>query len=448
MAHRKSKKRKAEQALNVAVSEVMAEFGAHVKHYAAKVGDAAPENSYWIFSAYTIILPALLARLFSTQMPESASTGPAWNYGDAGFAAIVGFSQLVDSKTHRPHSSKAKGALNIGSAAQSIALTALNYAAFGSPAFAIGMGVSFLISLDETVRAFRRLESFNYWLKDSLAQLEKIEKRILGLKAKIKQLEEIKSELKTDHRSTKAVSWALRIKNEELTSLTSKKEELEDDISFRVAAVKHKEDWQENSKTSKTINKYIGKCNQDFQKTAFMVNLRAINNCRRGETIQYDSSDSILQSRISTQLRIAGNVADRKMREAGIKQKCKAELKSSLYTNFILGTAFTGMLLFCIPGMQIAAFSLIALAATMFALKYFKKGCQGLMNFFGYNKKGAKVDSAKSLPSLTASDSETSTPVSTLTSPLASSGVMSTTLVEKGDESRIFLDNSSSLKAG
>ena len=155
--------------------KILAEIQTIVSGASHEFASALPENNYMAFSLYTMILPAVFSEISHIALPEPGALGPVWNYIDAGCSAIVGMNQLIDTQSHRPIATKIKGLLNVGAGAEIATLTALNFAVLGGPGFAGALAMGFLLSLDETVCAFARKYSFDYWLKDSLAQLEKWE---------------------------------------------------------------------------------------------------------------------------------------------------------------------------------------------------------------------------------------------------------------------------------
>ena len=149
-------------------------------------GEVIPESNYWAFAAYMMIVPSILKEAHSSfKLPEPVALGPVWNYLNAACSLVVGINQLTDKNHHRPTVNKLKGAINVASSAQLVALTALG---FGGPAFAAAFGVGFGLSIDDTVRAIQRASDDDYLLKDNMAQLKKIYDKIQSLEGEIIEL--------------------------------------------------------------------------------------------------------------------------------------------------------------------------------------------------------------------------------------------------------------------
>jgi len=62
-----------------------------------------------------------------------------------------------------------------------LALTAINSAVYGGPAFAAAFGVVFLLSIDEVYRRAKCCIYPDYWLADTKSELEKLREELLRL---------------------------------------------------------------------------------------------------------------------------------------------------------------------------------------------------------------------------------------------------------------------------
>lgn len=157
------------------------------KNTAIKVGNLGPELNFVAFSTYSTIIPYLSEK--SKEMPQSDLVGAVWNYLDSFYSVLLGFSQLADSDNHRQIATKVKGLTNIANGIQLTTLTLLNYTSYAGFGFAAGAGLSFLHSLDDTIRCARRLLDYEYWLKDSEAEYQNLIIQQTILKGEIAALE-------------------------------------------------------------------------------------------------------------------------------------------------------------------------------------------------------------------------------------------------------------------
>jgi hypothetical protein len=335
------------------------------------VADNLPEHNYWAFSFFTLILPALVSEINNGIMQQvQPIVGPTWNYLDAACALITGISQITDDENHRVVATKAKGGINILAAGQIITLTAINFTLLGGPGFAAAFGVGFLLSLDEVVRAMRRKANFEYWLQDSLSELEKTSHLILKLKTekalfeeKIRQYEEDKE------KSSASAQWALNRKKARLEKLTEKQNELERDITFRVAekrciALENHIPNYASTPTCQVIDKKIKKpWKSNFMKE-FTGKLQAINACqnlREFSAIARESSPNQQK-----ELMRAADPELREIRKRQITEKCDNHIKSAVKSNFLWGMGLAGMLLLCIPMCQPAGLILVGIASALY----------------------------------------------------------------------------------
>ncbi|MDR3478366.1 MAG: hypothetical protein P4M14_10080 [Gammaproteobacteria bacterium] len=344
---------------NMTEHQVLEELKDVIISTSAEFGDALPENTYWTFSFYTTILPAILAEIKNVVVPQSAAIGSAWNYLDATCSLIVGVNQLTDETTHRPVATKIKGTVNISSAIQLSVLTSLSFGAFGGIGFAAAFGAGFLLSLDDLTRTTRCLLNRDYWLKDSLAQLEKLNKLIPRLENAEKKLKE-----NLDKQGNKESwgEWALERKRGRLKKAKEAREEIEDAIIFRTAANHYASD---SEKFKQIINHYLQTISPTFQETAFIKNLQIINTKKPQEVGQLHGNERDNQ-RIAEQLQYANHTPDRNNRENQIMQKNKDSFKTSVRDTIIWAVAFTGVLLACIPGLQLPALILVSAASFLY----------------------------------------------------------------------------------
>lgn len=337
---------------------------------ASQIADALPENHYWGFSAYTMLLPYILKEVgVALQIPQSSLSGPIWNYLDAACSAVVGIQQLSDTTNHRSTTTKIKGAINLANGVQLATLTAVNFSLFGGPGFALAFGIGFALSLDETIKSVRRFENFSYWLKDSLSQLEKTNALIKSLDTEITELKNSLSKFKSSQKPKMAV-WALEHKLDRLHELRKTKTSLEKDITARLAHKKYEELSKPRAvgKKSKLITDYIHATGIDSE---FTQKLKKIDDC---------NTETRLNMRLKSHneengLRKLGSVIDYKRacekREKEIQGEEKAKIKAAVKDNFVWGMAFVGMLLLCIPtpATQIAGLAIVSLASALYIAK-------------------------------------------------------------------------------
>lgn len=347
-----------------------------VKGAAAEIADAIPENNYWGFSTYTMILPSVLKEIGAAiELPQAGFTGPLWNYLDAACSAVVGISQLADKTNHRQVTTKVKGVINLLNSAQLTTLTAVNFSLLGAPGFAIAFGVGFAMSLEDTTRAARRLTSLDYWLKDSLTLLQKTMSQIKELKTEIAELEQV---ILQNPKST-MTKWALQHKKARLgdkakndTGLYALKTKLEGDITARLAKIKY--DSFSSDSQSKTIDQYITVTGLSFSSNEkmkkFTEDLKQIDICQSKDDLNNRLSDSThlgkyLKCNLRDPMRVCNN------RDQQVRLQCKAELKGAVKNNFIWGMAFIGMTLICIPtpATQTAGLVIVSLASAIYLIK-------------------------------------------------------------------------------
>lgn len=347
---------------------------------AAKIADGLPENHYWGFSAYTMLLPYIFKEVgLSLQLPQSALSGPIWNYLDAACSAVVGIQQLTDKTNHRAVTNKIKGAINLLNGVQLTTLTAVNFSLLGGPGFALAFGIGFALSLDETIRAIRRFESFEYWLKDSLSQLEKTDTLIKTLEKEITELRNILNSMnRGSSKHPKMATWALEHKIERLNDLKNTKTSLERDVTVRLANKK----YDEFSKikmvgNTQLISQYIDETGiiSDFTKK-----LKTLDSCTTEHELDAKlNSTNDLQIYSSAEF---GKISKEVCREIekGIQQENKIKIQAAVKDNFIWGMAFVGMLLLCIPtpATQTAGLIIVGIASALYVAKNVDRLAKGI----------------------------------------------------------------------
>jgi hypothetical protein len=304
-----------------------------LKNASLKIADALPENNYWAFSAYTMLLPLIFKEvLHQVTLPQWALSGPVWNYADGVSSGIVGTIQILDNETHRQKATKVKGVFNILNGIQLTVLTKISFAAFGGPAFAAAFGVGFLLSLDETARSVRRYCSLEYWFKDSLAQYKKITDELLpNLQDEI---DELKQKKRSNGDTLNTIEqWALNSKIKRIDALQSKKNELEQALTNRYL------NNPDNDSISKVISSFCDLQNPNTSE--FIKNLESV--------------------------QIKGNASSKT--EAQFKKEMKAEITNCLKDNVIWGLAFAGMLLICFPPTHLIGLVIVGVASGLYLAK-------------------------------------------------------------------------------
>ncbi|HEX2549849.1 MAG TPA: hypothetical protein VHM20_08475, partial [Gammaproteobacteria bacterium] len=197
------------------------------------VGNAMPENNYWAGSFYTIVFPFLLQEIKAILvLPQHPSVGPWWNYLDAICSIALGCVQITDNTSHRPDATTAKGILNLLSGLELSTLTFISFSAFGGPGFAAAFFACMVISMDETVRAYRRMKDPEYWMKDSIAELLKLEELEAKLLVDTGKLNSVRNE------NSKAIkdritNWTYERQDNRLREYQGKIKRLRHDITVR-----------------------------------------------------------------------------------------------------------------------------------------------------------------------------------------------------------------------
>lgn len=311
-----------------------------------------PEISFWIFSSYEIVFPLLLEWLKSLSIPQHIYIDSAWNIID-GIASIgIGLTQISDRRTHRSLINKIKGFANIGSGTQLLLLTALAASHAIPFAFAAAAITDFVLSLDPLLHSLRRLNSFSYWLEDSLAQLTKLETDIIELTKEQTNFDLWVNEHKNNNPALSSsdtfeeqVQWIVEHKHTRLESMLEEQQTLYKTISIRLQL--------RGDTVGDSIRTIIeqSQCT-DSNKIKFLDFTNVSNEGKELKTL------TALESTIEHDLHHECN-------------HCAQE-------TFVFCLAAVGWTLFCIPGMQIPASVIIGFTA----LLYLRKNMKSLSDYY------------------------------------------------------------------
>ena len=213
-----------------------------------------------------------------------------------------------------------KGGINLASALQLSILSAISFATFGGPTFAAAFGVGFLLSLDDTVCAFRRWVDPGYLDKDNKARDEKLNKMIFELDNEIEELDIPPMNQKWMIKKT------LQSKRDRLEELKEERFQIEDEKHIMT----NDYSYQLQSKLYKTAVEAPGNVAQSYT-------LGKNNLVKANETM---------------------------------KNKLKWNFAKAIANNIHWGLAFGGMLLVCIPGLQSVGAILIIAASVLYFSKH------------------------------------------------------------------------------
>jgi hypothetical protein len=333
-----------------------------------EVAEAIPENNYWGLAAYTVIAPEILSHFTAYALPQPDEIGMSWNYVDAACQGVTGLQQLFDQTSHRPIVTKTKGLFNLASGIQLMTLTLMGTGALGPIGFAAGAGVSFLMSMDEAIRQMRRLYSPEYFFVDTLAELDKTEELI---NQKIKSLTALKSLPRAD-RDSKSGKFAIDLAENTLKALEDRRKTLQHQMEVTLDA-EHCE-HREKPETSR-LNQIV----EGYNRT-----LITNNRCR------------IFLNKLRTR-DVPSRAHEEQIKKSAqaIRQKTKKAIVASVADSTLWALAFTGLVLGCIPGMQLPAVALIAAASAIFLYKnknrILARGRQ-ISNFFSKDKSSRAKD--------------------------------------------------------
>lgn len=310
------------------------------------LGNAIPENNYCL-SFYTIIFAQILKELRLMLLPQSPFIGPGWNYFDAVCGFLVGMAQLTNHTTHRPITEKVKGVSNILNSAQLVTLTAINFTILGGPGFAAAFAVGFLMSFDETIRAKRRLEDKEYWLKDNIAQLIKLETLIKEANAEVEAIEE----------SGKPFSpWALKRKKDRLDGYLDQQKILQDDILVRVKSMA----CDNYAIISPILDEYYA-----VSEDSFTFKIREAVGFL-DENLEVSEEEKLLKLNA---LKKDCQLPENRIKENIILDKCEKQYKDAREETAAWFVAFAGMLLMCFPPTEVVGIVLVGLASAYYLKK-------------------------------------------------------------------------------
>ena len=350
--------------------------------FAKAAADTLPDQTYWIFSSLTILGPAILSEIRHADifLPESDFIGPLWNYIDGGCSVVGGLLQLTDKYHHRPIMNKIKGLLNSLSGTQIITLTAINFALFGAPAFGAAAGVGFILNLDDMVRVCRRHYTFDYWVKDSLAELDTINTIIIpDLKKQIAELESI-----NQNEEGKLTRWMLMRKKHRLEEFIEQKEQIEQDMIHRFALRQYSAIDEVDSATTKQHQNELRQFNRRIQDSLLQQNTHQDTHdfLKQLDSLGNEiiSQDSIISFQHGSETKTL-DFATCDKAEKAIAKRLKTDIFNACKNTFIWGIAFAGMLCLCfpIPPIQIVGLALVGLSTTLYLIKNIKQIGKGLV---------------------------------------------------------------------
>jgi len=347
---------------------------------AVEVADAIPENNYWGYAIATIILPEIFRGLSHTLSRHATAVGASWNYADAFMQCITGINQLFDEETHRPNATKVQGAFNVASSLQLSLLTLFSTSTFvaGPPAFAAAFFTGFVLSFDESIRCLRRWKDSDYWLKDSLAQLDKLEKL---RETADRDLQEFKERLRhKPHEVGKMSNWALGEMEKRAKNYAEKIQELQSEITAYKSLEPHLA-----GKITRTIDKETRRIRHGEKPRKHPNTIKFLKDVnklpdltRKPQNLLTKSDRQKLQSYQAT--------------VDASKAKCKKEARVAMSNTAIWGCAFAGMLLLCIPGCHVFGVAVIGIASALYIVKnadrLVKKSKQ-IHNYFREKRKPA-----------------------------------------------------------
>jgi hypothetical protein len=310
------------------------------------------DNGFWTFSCYSIIFPEILSELRFYMLPQTPAIGRVWNYYDALWSFLLSFGLMLDKTNHRSFVTKTKGVLSFLSGTELVLLTALNYSWLGGPGFAIATGISFLMALEDTVHKLRRFKDKEYWLKDSLHELLKLEQLI----------QEIEKDTAAMLLKPTYSTWAFDRKMERLRKYEEKQAHLQADILVRAKSLIVENALQTNSILQEH---YYDKSDDLFiatlQNTYFVDDMAKLDTLKR----ECDSREH-------------------KKKEKIIQKKCEEEYKKSRDDTAVSFVACMGMLLMCFPATQLIGILLITAASGYYLHKNADKIAKGLKSIYRF----------------------------------------------------------------
>lgn len=315
------------------------------------LGTTLPELNYMAFSTYTLLAPLLLSTIsqqLATLLPQAPGVvGPVWNYVDAASSGLLGAYQLFERENHRRFETKLKGGINLASALQLTAFTAINFPAFGPASFAAAFFFAFVNSLEDSVYYARRRCDFTFWLEDNFAELDHLNQLIAEKEGQ--QLEKNK-----ELQKSRIGRWIVDCQKEHLDELKARKAELESDIKARIMYRKSSE-CPIKDKDLISID-------------------RVLNRAKRASHVETRG--------FAVEMIFATPLANEKYQEKenAVIKKCNDQLKASISNTVLYAMAFSGMALLCAPapGPQVVGAILVGAASALFLYKNRDKVIAGL----------------------------------------------------------------------
>ncbi len=299
-------------------------------------GATGPEITYPVGSFYTIVIPFILSELkIAFSLPQHALVGPIWNYIDSLFAFMLTTAMFAQaSENARPNAEIMKGILNLLGGIQLTTLTTLGFfiggaAAMSGLGFAAAGAAGFIISMDETVRSYRRMTDMAYWMKDSKAQLLKWEEQVTQLEKDLEQLKALHKTISlSDAKKLEWSTWVINRKKERLDTLVEDIKELKLDIRVREKVI------------VLSLNQETG-----------------------------------VESRVTQDQLLTD---EEQIRENRIQKDCKVQFELNRKESTVLFLAFAGMLLMCFPPTEIVGIACVAIASAYFLKKNAPKIAAGV----------------------------------------------------------------------
>ncbi len=145
-------------------------FDTYVDSGAIKVAESSPKYIEAISCAFASVF------LVCAYFDERINLGVGWSYINAANSFLIGISQLSDERKHRRTMRKLKGMTNLANAAQLAASP-------GIPALAASFGLSFIHSLEELQRCWKRWDNPQYWYEDAKSERALLQEQLTRLRS-------------------------------------------------------------------------------------------------------------------------------------------------------------------------------------------------------------------------------------------------------------------------
>ena len=299
--------------------------------------DTLPTPAFWVTASVNTLIPFIVNQLDDSEsLPLPKTAFAPFLFGLC--SLIAGGELLADNTSHRPNATKIKGVMLVLNSFQSLVINLTPaLGALTPPSAAAMIGVQFALSLDNTRQAVRRYLSEEYWLKDTYAMLDKNEERITALENEIKEIKEIKGITNSTQQPSKN---QLPSKQKKLQTLNENQTALSNDLITKIRYILIT-DPNQNIET--ILPKAVDK-NSRWRESI----LATINNL----------SDF--------------NQKDIEQAHLNLAKKTLKAVEDSTIQTLIWGLAFAGMVLLCIPGLQIPAAAVLVAAAAIYAANIIK----------------------------------------------------------------------------